>query len=103
VILLRDRRLFDGALPTKLFECLAAGRPVVVSARGEAAALVERTQTGIVVAPEDPSALAAAFRTLAADPELRRGAGERARTAATAFDRAGAVERWAELLQGARR
>ena len=71
VVLLRDRPIFAGALPTKLLECLAAGRPAVLSARGEAAELLTRSGAGLVTAPEDPAALADAFRTLHADPALR--------------------------------
>jgi glycosyltransferase involved in cell wall biosynthesis len=101
-VLLRDRPLFEGALPTKLLECLAAGRPVLLSARGEAAELVRHADAGIVVAPEDPRGLAEAFAALAS-PEARRAYGERARAAAAGFDRGLAVDRWLELLQRERR
>jgi glycosyltransferase involved in cell wall biosynthesis len=98
--LLRAGPLFEGALPTKLFECMAAGRPVVVAARGEAAALVERTGAGIAVAPERPDLLAAAFRRLAADRGAAAAMGERGRAAVAAeFGRAAWVERWLELLE----
>ena len=36
-VLLRDRPLFAGAIPTKMLEAMAAARPVVLSAAGEAA------------------------------------------------------------------
>jgi glycosyltransferase involved in cell wall biosynthesis len=101
-VLLRDRPLFEGAVPTKLLECMAAGRPVLLSARGEAAALVRDAGAGIVVAPEDPRALAEAFGALASG-DSRRAFGERARAAAARFDRAAAVERWAELLERVQR
>jgi glycosyltransferase involved in cell wall biosynthesis len=77
---------------------MAAGRPLVLAARGEAAALVAATGAGLVVEPEDPHALAAAFRTLAADPARRTELGARGREAAAGFTRAAAVERWAALL-----
>jgi glycosyltransferase involved in cell wall biosynthesis len=98
VVLLRDRPIFAGALPTKLLECLAAGRPAVLSARGEAAALLERSGAGLVTAPEDPAALAEAFRVLHADPALRARLGAAGRTEAARFDRPGSVRAWAELL-----
>jgi glycosyltransferase involved in cell wall biosynthesis len=100
VILLRDRPILTGALPTKLFECLAAGRPAVMSARGEAAQLVERSGSGIAVPPEDPDALAEAFRVLHADQRLqaRLGAAGR-RVATTQFDRGRSVLAWADLLE----
>jgi len=98
VVPLRDRPVFAGALPSKLFEVLAAGRPAIVAARGEAAELVSNAGAGLVVAPEDPHALAEAFRRLRAAPEEALRMGQRGRLHARAFDRASAVERWRELL-----
>jgi glycosyltransferase involved in cell wall biosynthesis len=100
VVVLRDRDLFADALPTKLLECLAAARPAVVSARGEAAALVRAAGAGLDVAPEDPAALADAFVRLAADRTLRERMGAAGRALVTArFARGGSVDRWAELLE----
>jgi glycosyltransferase involved in cell wall biosynthesis len=99
-VLLRDRPILEGALPTKLFECLAAGRPAVMSARGEAAQLVERSGAGIAVPPEDPDALAGAFRTLHADRRLQARLGAAGREVATTqYDRARSVLDWAALLE----
>jgi glycosyltransferase involved in cell wall biosynthesis len=103
VVLLRDLPIFAGALPTKLLECLAAGRPALLSARGEAAALVERSGAGLVTAPEDPAALAGAFRRLHSDPALRARLGAAGREEAARFDRPASVRAWVELLQRARR
>jgi glycosyltransferase involved in cell wall biosynthesis len=61
---LRAAELFAGALPSKMFEAMACGTPVVLSARGEAAAVLEEAGAGLVVPPEDPAALAAAIRRL---------------------------------------
>lgn len=72
VVLLRDVPLFRAALPTKLLEAMAAARPVVLSApSGEAGALLEGAGAGVVVAPEDPAALAQALRELRDHPDLR--------------------------------
>ena len=98
VVPLRDLPIFAGALPTKLFEVLAAGRPVILAARGEAAQLVRDAGAGLVVAPEDPRALADAFRRLRASPgdALRMGASGRLH--ARRFDRPAVVEQWLGLL-----
>jgi len=99
VVLLRDRPLFAGALPTKLLEAMAAARPVVLAARGEAARLVERAGAGLVVPPEDPAALAEALRRLAGDPQLGRGLGATGRRIAEAeFGRERAVDEWDRLI-----
>ncbi len=100
VVPLRDRPVFAGALPTKLFEVLAAGRPAIVAARGEAAELVLGARAGLAVAPEDPQALAGAFAQLHAGPAEALAMGERGREKAREFDRSAAVERWYELLTG---
>lgn len=99
VVPLRDLPIFDGALPTKLFEAMAAARPVIVAARGEAAELVERSRAGVAVEPGDAHALAAAFTCLRAAPEQALAMGECGRLCAHDFDRKAAVERWSELIE----
>jgi glycosyltransferase involved in cell wall biosynthesis len=99
VVTLRDRPVFHGALPTKMLEAMAAGRPLVLAAHGEAAALVEASGAGIVVPPEDASALAEALRALAADPALRARLGAAGRRAVERdFGREAWLRRWHELL-----
>jgi glycosyltransferase involved in cell wall biosynthesis len=100
VVPLRDRPVFAGALPTKLFEAMAAGRPAIVAARGEAAELVRTGGAGVAVAPEDPHALADAFRLLRAYPGRARAMGECGRLRARDFDRSAAIDQWEELLRG---
>jgi glycosyltransferase involved in cell wall biosynthesis len=102
VVMLRDLPIFEGALPTKMLEAMAAGRPVVLAARGEAARLIEREGCGLVVPPEDPRALAEAFAALAAEPGRRREMGIAGRRAVERdFSREAWLRRWAELLVAA--
>lgn len=58
-------------VPSKLFDCCAAGRPVIVAAAGEPTRLAGASGAALPVAPGDPHALAAALRRLRDDPELR--------------------------------
>ncbi|MHB8656859.1 MAG: glycosyltransferase family 4 protein [Solirubrobacteraceae bacterium] len=98
-VLLRDVPLFRRALPTKMFEAMAAGRPVLLCARGEAAELVRGQAAGLVCPPGDPEALAEAIARLQGDLELRRAQGARGRRFAEA--RCGAVragEEWTERI-----
>jgi glycosyltransferase involved in cell wall biosynthesis len=65
-------------LPGKLFEYMAAGRPILALARGnEAAHVVEETGTGVTVSPEDSDELVAALAR-AARGELAAGSRSRA-------------------------
>ena len=68
--------------PLKLFEYMAAGRPVAASDLPPLREIVEHGRTALLVAPGDPRALAAGVRTLLEDPA---GAGRMARAA---FERA---------------
>jgi colanic acid biosynthesis glycosyl transferase WcaI len=100
VVMLRDRDLFADALPTKLLECMAAGRPVLASVRGESAALVERSGAGLAVPPEDPGALAKAFGALATGGEAREQMGAAGRALARdRYGRDAMVDRWRALLE----
>jgi glycosyltransferase involved in cell wall biosynthesis len=63
-------RAITDTLPTKLFDAMVAGTPIVLSAGGEAQRVVERSGAGIVVEPEDGAAIAAGVRQVLGDPEL---------------------------------
>jgi colanic acid biosynthesis glycosyl transferase WcaI len=58
------------SVPSKLLAYLAAGRAVIASVpeTSKTAELVHAASAGVIVPPEDGSALAAAIRVLAADP-----------------------------------
>ena len=100
VIPLRRLELFRSALPSKMFESMAAARPIVASLWGEAADLVEAAHCGIVVEPESPGALAAAVERLAADPRLAKELGENGRRfVETNFDREIIARRFIDLLE----
>ncbi|WP_313896099.1 glycosyltransferase family 4 protein [Streptomyces sp. YIM 98790] len=66
--------VLDMSVPSKLTSYFTAGRPVIASVAesGGTAEEIRRSDAGWVVPPEDPAALAAAARELAADP----GAGD---------------------------
>ncbi|WP_395657304.1 glycosyltransferase family 4 protein [Nocardioides sp.] len=64
LVSLADQPLFAVTMPSKVQAILASGKAAVVSAPGDAAAVVERAGAGIGVAPEDPRALAEAVLRL---------------------------------------
>jgi colanic acid biosynthesis glycosyl transferase WcaI len=85
---LKDTALFRTVIPSKIFEAMAMGRPIVLAAPdGEAADIVRSTGAGITLPPEDPRALAEAVRALHAAPEEVWRLGQRALAAAALFTR----------------
>ena len=70
---------YDVALPVKLLDSIAAGRPLVVTPRHETKAIVERYELGIVTAGDAVEDLADALRQLVADPDRAQAIGRRAR------------------------
>jgi glycosyltransferase involved in cell wall biosynthesis len=70
-----------GAVPSKLFEAMAVGLPVVLAADGEAARILREARAGLVVAPGDVGGLVSALSALEADPAGRRRMGAQGREA----------------------
>jgi len=83
----------DG-IPNTLAEAMACGLPVVSTRLPGIEELVRDGETGLLVPPDDPRALADALARLLAEPALRRTLGTRARTwVSGAFDARDAGER----------
>ncbi len=73
VITLKDAQAFYYAVsPNKLFDYLAAGKPVLCAAPGDMATMVEQHGCGLTAPAEDGKALASRVRSLAALPEEKR-------------------------------
>jgi glycosyltransferase involved in cell wall biosynthesis len=87
LIPLKRTRQIQITLPAKIFEAAALGKPMIVSAEGASADLVERYGAGLVVPPEDPEALAAAILQLQNDPSLRARLAQGSLALARDFDR----------------
>ncbi len=97
--LLADDR--DG-IPNVLVEAMAAGTPVIASAVSGIPELVEHEVNGLLVAPEDPDALADTLLRLHGDPALSRALAEHGReTVTTRFDGPTHAARLAELFRDA--
>jgi colanic acid biosynthesis glycosyl transferase WcaI len=76
--------LFEGALPSKMFEALACATPVILSVGGEAAEVLARIGGGLSVTPEDAPAIVAVARWMKAHAVEARAMGERGRAAVIA-------------------
>jgi glycosyltransferase involved in cell wall biosynthesis len=82
--------------PLVLMEALARGLPVVAARVGGVEEIVSDRESGLLVAPGDPAALAAAVRELLADPHAALAMASRGREHVDANFR---VERTLERLQ----
>jgi glycosyltransferase involved in cell wall biosynthesis len=89
---------FADFVPSKIIDFMASGKPVILSAAGEPARLLERAGGGIAVEPEDPEGLVAAARRLAADPALGQEFGRRGREFAAGRMRIKSAELLEQLL-----
>ncbi len=68
---LRRLDIFKKVLPSKIFELMGTGSPIICSVEGEAAALIQRAEAGLCIEPENAAALITAIRRLRADASLR--------------------------------
>lgn len=76
---LKGEPAFRSAQPSKVWEYLAAGRPVVYGGIGDAVAAVERSGGGITIPPDDPVALAEGIMRLRQDPAFAQSLAEHGR------------------------
>jgi glycosyltransferase involved in cell wall biosynthesis len=96
---LRAVPLFRAFIPSKMFEILACGRPILASLEGEAAEILRESGAAVVVPPEDVDAIETALRRLAGDPgERARLAGRGREYVAGHFDRRGLASRYLTIL-----
>jgi colanic acid biosynthesis glycosyl transferase WcaI len=89
-----------GAVPSKLYEAMASGLPIVLVADGEPADIVRSSHAGVAVEPGDIEGLAAALRRLAESDAERARMGTAARAAAVErFDRRPICDRFIAALE----
>jgi glycosyltransferase involved in cell wall biosynthesis len=94
--------IFEETVPSKLFEVMVTGRPLVASVAGEAAAIVTESRGGVVARPGDPREIAHAIAgVLAMPPNEREAMGMRARDyVSTHYDRERLADRYLGILEG---
>ncbi len=104
VIHLRRTELFTTVIPSKLFECMGMGIPVLHGVAGESAEIVEREGVGLVFEPENVEALVGGLQRLRSDASLLAGCRERCLAAARHYDRGVLAQRMLDgLVSVARR
>ena len=85
---LKDSPVFAGVIPSKIFEAMAMGLPVLLAApEGEASRLLGEDEAGLRVPAEDPDALAGAVMKLMKEDDTRRALARRSLEAAPRHSR----------------
>ncbi|WP_339831362.1 glycosyltransferase family 4 protein [uncultured Parvibaculum sp.] len=99
IIHLRRTPLFETVIPSKLFECMGMGIPVLHGVRGESAMIVTQEQVGLSFEPEDYDDLCRVLRTLVSEPETLQRLRGNGPAAAARYDRRVLAGRMLDILQ----
>jgi glycosyltransferase involved in cell wall biosynthesis len=85
---LKDAPLFKAVIPSKIFESMAMGLPIIMAVPiGEATNIIKEYKAGISVLPGCPTELSEKILELAMDKELVRTLSYQSLNAARNFDR----------------
>lgn len=87
IIHLKKTDLFKTVIPSKLFECMAMGIPVLHGVQGESAEIVRENGVGIPFEPENAEALSRQLLRLSEDAALCHELSANGPPAAVKFDR----------------
>ncbi len=97
---LKDMPVFETVIPSKIFEAMGMGLPVLLAGPdGEAAEILRETGAGVWVPAEDPEALAQALRELASDVQRRQAMAAASLAAAERYSRDTLAARLLEVLE----
>jgi glycosyltransferase involved in cell wall biosynthesis len=100
IAILKPITLYATVYPNKVFDYMAAGRPVILAIDGVIRQVVEAAQGGFFTPPGDAAAMAEAISHLADDPSQARQMGLNARAYVEAhFDRPALARQLAEIFE----
>ncbi|MBI4627385.1 MAG: glycosyltransferase family 4 protein [Candidatus Rokubacteria bacterium] len=86
--------------PVSVLEAFASGLPVVSTPTGDITAMVRDGETGLIVPPEDPAAMAAAVAALLENPERAVAIARRAREEVEKYSWPAVCGEWAQAYSG---
>jgi len=104
IAILKPIELYKTVYPNKVFDYMAAGRPVILAIDGVIREVVEGAEAGIFVPPGDATKLAEAINKLANDRQIARVMGLAGRRCVESrFNRTHLAGKLANLLSGVSR
>ena len=102
--ILKPIELYKTTYPNKVFDYMAAGRPVILAIDGVIRQVVEEAEAGVFTQPGDPQSLAAVIRELTLNPTKCRTMGKNGRKSIEMnFSRLELAEKFNALLESMRR
>ncbi|SHK42728.1 hypothetical protein SAMN05444000_1291 [Shimia gijangensis] len=101
IIHLKKNDLFRTVIPSKMFECMGMGVPILHGVEGESADIVTSYKVGVTFEPENAEALAAALVSLKSNPGLRDELRKNGLRGAQSFDRKKLANDVLEVLENA--
>lgn len=99
IIHLKKNDNFKQVIPSKLFECMGMGIPVLHGVAGESAEIVRREGVGLVFEPENTEALCAGVLRLAQDADLYQRLRTNCLEAALRYERSTLARRMLAIMQ----
>lgn len=100
VVLLKKSPLFQTVIPSKIFESMAMGKPIVLGVEGESAGIVQAAGAGRCIEPEDAAGLRNAVLELCDNPALAARMGESGKVhVAEHYDRRVLAGRFLNVLE----
>ena len=100
LIHLKASPLFESVIPSKMFEAMAMGVPLLHGVAGESADIVRTSRSGICFAAEQPEALLSAIRQISTDKDAYQQMKTSCLSSAQNYNRANLADRMADCLQG---
>jgi hypothetical protein len=101
LVSLKNVPLFKTVIPSKIFESMAMGLPILISApEGEATDIVKKSDSGVIVPPESPKELCRAILRLYNDQTLYASCAKASLVAASNFSRESLAKSFERILQG---
>lgn len=102
IVHLRDEPLFSKVIPSKIFESMAMGLPILIGVpEGEATEIVASNKAGLVFKPESAEALCEAVKELYSNGPRRKQFQANCESAALKFDRKQLAQNMLEELERA--
>jgi glycosyltransferase involved in cell wall biosynthesis len=100
IAILKPIPLYATVYPNKVFDYMAAGRPVALAMEGVIRDVIESANSGISIPPGNPTALAEAIIYLADNPHEGNEMGTRGRQyIKNHFDRPAQAERFGQIIE----